>query len=117
MPFSVRAFFFTRFSTNPHHVNLPMKPLLLTLFSAFSLAAIAQVPTPPGGFTPLFNGRDLTGWRGGTTEDHRKLLALSEEERKTKLDAWTADMLLHWKVENGELLNDGQGKYCTTTAE
>ncbi len=93
-----------------------MKPTLFTLLAAFALPVLSA-SAAENGFKPLFNGRDLEGWRGGTTEDHRKLLALTDEERKTKLDAWTQDMLAHWKVENGELLNDGQGKYCTTVAE
>ena len=26
---------------------------------------------PPPGFVALFNGKDLSGWRGGDTFDHR----------------------------------------------
>jgi hypothetical protein len=82
---------------------------------------------PPAGFTALFNGRDLAGWRGGETFDHRKLLAMSADERKEQLRKWTAadeknSMLEvsaatgkpHWYVENGELVNDGFGAYATT---
>src|SRR6185295_15048745 len=36
--------------------------LALTLFLAGLLADAP--PQPPAGFTPLFNGRDLSGWRG-----------------------------------------------------
>lgn len=72
---------------------------------------------PPSGFTPLFNGTDLTGWRGGDTFDPRKWEAMDPAER-AKTDAeWTADMRKHWSVENGELVNDGQGKYATTTKD
>ncbi len=92
---------------------------LLSLLAICLLRGIthAELNVPPQGFTALFNGKDLDGWRGGWTEDHRKLLALSDDERKTKLDAWTADMREHWKIENGELLNDGHGKYATTAAD
>src|SRR5262249_36925894 len=65
-------------------------------------------------FTPLFNGTDLSGWRGGDTYDHRKWLALPPEERAAKNAEWTSDMRQHWRTENGELVNDGQGKYATT---
>lgn len=72
---------------------------------------------PPPGFTPLFNGTDLTGWRGGDTFDPRKWDAMDPAERE-KTDAdWTADMRQHWSVENGELVNDGHGKYATTVKD
>jgi hypothetical protein len=69
---------------------------------------------PPPGFVALFNGTDLSGWRGGDTFDHRKWLALPEAERATKNAEWTGDMQKHWRVENRELVNDGQGRYATT---
>ena len=69
---------------------------------------------PPPGFVALFNGRDLSGWRGGDTFDHRKWLAMPEAERAATNAEWTADMRKHWRVENGELVNDGSGRYATT---
>ena len=72
---------------------------------------------PPPGFTALFNGRDLTGWRGGDTFDHRKWLALPETERDAKNADWTADMRMHWRAANGELVNDGNGRYATTVKD
>src|SRR6266511_1809985 len=69
---------------------------------------------PPPGFVTLFNGKDLTGWRGGDTFDHRKWLAMPETERAARNAEWTADMQKHWRVENRELVNDGGGKYATT---
>ena len=84
----------------------------------FFLSALVAVTAfaqnePPAGFTALFNGKDLTGWRGGDTADHRAYGALPDDKKK----AWTDDMLKHWKVEGGELLNDGHGKYATTEKE
>ena len=69
---------------------------------------------PPKGFTALFNGKDLTGWRGGDTFDHRKLLAMPAEQREAQIAKWTETMKAHWRAENGELVNDGQGAYATT---
>jgi len=69
---------------------------------------------PPPGFVALFNGKDLSGWRGGDTFDHRKWLAMPEAERTATNAEWTADMRKHWRVENGELVNDGSGRYATT---
>ena len=69
---------------------------------------------PPPGFTALFDGADLAGWWGATTEDPRKYLALPPDEFKAKHDASLADIAQHWHVENGDLVNDGHGLYVTT---
>jgi len=87
---------------------------LLVLSSAAAFEAGARAQGPPPGFTTLFNGRDLTGWRGGDTFDHRALLAMPAEERAAKIATWTASMKEHWRAENNELVNDGQGAYATT---
>jgi hypothetical protein len=86
--------------------------LPLAAFAVFTQNGLAA--QPPAGFVALFNEKDLSGWRGGDTMDHRWLMGLPEEERAKTLQSWSADMKNHWKIENGELLNDGQGKYCTT---
>ena len=88
--------------------------LLALLFASVALTA---APTPPEGFTSLYNGKDLTGWRGGDTSDHRAYLALAPEKRAERDKTWTADMLTHWKAEGDELVNDGKGKYATTEKE
>jgi hypothetical protein len=90
-----------------------MRLLALLLASV----ALTAAPTPPEGFTSLYNGKDLTGWRGGDTSDHRAYLALAPEKRAERDKAWTADMLAHWKAEGDELVNDGKGKYATTEKE
>src|SRR5882762_6333460 len=72
---------------------------------------------PPPGFVALFNGKDLSGWRGGDTFDHRKWLAMPEAERAATNAEWTADMRKNWRVENGELINDGNGRYATTAKD
>jgi len=87
---------------------------LLALLAAVALTA---APTPPAGFTALYNGVDLTGWRGGDTSDHRAYLALPPEKRAERDALWTADMQQHWKAAGDELLNDGKGKYATTVKE
>jgi len=70
--------------------------------------------TPPSGFTSLFDGTDLNGWWGATTEDPRKYMALSPEDFKTKHDSSLDDIRQHWSVQNGELVNDGHGLFLTT---
>ncbi len=96
-----------------------MKNTFGSKFILFGLALAGLVTarsavTPPAGFTALFNGKDLTGWRGGDTFDHRKYLAMTPEARAEQDAKWTADMKAHWKAENDEFVNDGHGKYATT---
>jgi hypothetical protein len=78
------------------------------------LCSQAFAANPPQGFVALFNGKDLSGWRGGDTFDHRKLLAMPEEERAAQVEKWTKSMKEHWRAENDELINDGNGAYATT---
>ncbi len=75
---------------------------------------IAFTAVPPAGYQAIFNGQDLSGWWGATTEDPRKYLALSPEDFKQKHDASLPDIQAHWRVENEELINDGKGLYLTT---
>lgn len=95
--------------------------------AALALTATAFAAQPPPGFTALFNGKDLNGWRGGSTFDHRKLLAMTPEQRAEQLKKWTApdqkgSMMevnpktgkAHWYVEGDDLVNDGFGAYATT---
>jgi hypothetical protein len=89
---------------------------VLLLIPLIAVSAFAVV-TPPPGFTALFNGHDLAGWRGGDTLDPREYAAMSDEARAKQDADWTADMLKHWRAEGDELINDGQGKYATTTKD
>ena len=73
--------------------------------------------SPPPGFVALYNGRDLDGWRGGKTFDHRALLEMPEAKRQAQIDEWTADMKAHWTAEGPELVNDGNGAYATTVKD
>lgn len=78
---------------------------------------VTRAATPPAGFTALFNGTDLTGWRGGDTFDHRKYLEMPGDKRAEQDAKWTEDMKKHWSVQNDEFVNDGHGKYATTTKD
>ncbi len=68
----------------------------------------------PKGFTLLFNGKDMTGWHGMPHFDPRKLAELGVYDEAKKIVEWTDEAKKHWKVEDGELVNDGQGVYLTT---
>jgi hypothetical protein len=89
------------------------------LFLALLLLAPADAPAaelrPPKGFTALFNGKDLSGWHGMPHYDPYKLVG--PFQGWTLIEKWTADARKHWKVEGGELVNDGKGAYLTTDKE
>ena len=69
---------------------------------------------PPKGYVSLFNGKDLTGWKGlvGNPESRA---AMSQEELAEAQAAADEAMRAHWNVEeNGLLLFDGQGSHLCT---
>lgn len=94
------------------------RALLLSflLFSGCS-ADMPSLNNPPEGFTALFNGVDLDGWYGHGTEDPRALWAMSPDSLAAHKASTRADIQQHWSVENGELVNDGNGLYLTTNQE
>lgn len=102
-------------------IFIPMNKAYTAFACILGLALLRAAP-PPRGFTALFNEKDLTGWRGGSTYDHRKLLALPEQERAAQIAKWTATMheinpktgKPRWYVEGDELVNDGTGAYAST---
>jgi len=89
-----------------------------SLLSAFILSVSASLisaqVSPPEGFTALFNGKDLTGWWGLSTENPAKWMALPSENFEKKKKKSIADINQHWSVEGDELVNDGKGLFLTT---
>ncbi len=101
--------------------------LTLTWMLAAATLAGAADNTPPEGFTALFNGKDLSGWYGWGTQDPTDLWKMTPEEqaayKKKSIDGGLTDakgndkgdhLNAHWKVEDGQLVNDGKGLYLTT---
>ena len=74
----------------------------------------------PAGFTALFNGKDLSGWRGrqGTYSPHAEAL-LPKEELAAKQVQWNAERDLHWRVDaaKGEIVSDGQSVHLATAKD
>ncbi len=100
---------------NSHCTSVLVKlAAVAALVLVFVESAAAAENTPPDGFTALFNGKNLDGWWGAKTEDPRLYMALSEEDLAAKKTASLEDVRQHWRVENGELINDGTGLYLTT---
>jgi len=86
----------------------------LALTLCVSVSAPAADNVPPEGFTALFNGKDFAGWHGMGHFDPYKLADMTDAQRAEKRAADMEDLKLHWKVEGGELVNDGKGVYLTT---
>src|SRR5687768_5762821 len=70
----------------------------LTLAGLLALAPAARPadrPDPPSGYTTLFNGKDLTGWKGHTTMKERatlppeKLAELQTKRTKLAMEQWS----------------------------
>lgn len=88
---------------------------LLLAFSVLSTAVwAAEPPKAPEGFTVLFNGTDFTNWHGLRSIDIGKFAQMPDADREKILTADAEDLKQHWKVDNGELVNDGKGVYMTT---
>ncbi|HKK18075.1 MAG TPA: DUF1080 domain-containing protein [Opitutales bacterium] len=87
---------------------------LAFILLATSATAPANSAAPPEGFRLLFNGKDLTGWWGAKTEDPAQYLALPADQLEAKKQQSLPDIRKHWRVEDGELVNDGQGLFLTS---
>src|SRR4051812_30734690 len=96
--------------------------LLVTgCIAAFAgLLAPTAVAQAPAGFTNLFNGTDLKGWRGrpggGGVFSPYLEAKFTPEERAAKQGEWNADRDLHWKADAAkrELVSDGKGVHLAT---
>jgi hypothetical protein len=74
--------------------------------------------TPPEGFTALFNGRDLTGWKGLPVKEKldnpaERAKAAPDVMKKAQAAA-DERMRQHWKVEDGVIVFDGKGDSLAT---
>ncbi|MCC7084693.1 MAG: DUF1080 domain-containing protein [Pirellulales bacterium] len=85
----------------------------ICLFLSAALAHAAD-NTPPAGFTPLFNGQDLTGWKG-LVADPPKRAKMTAEQLAAEQEKADQSMREHWKAVDGVLLFDGKGdNLCTS---
>jgi hypothetical protein len=87
---------------------------------AASVTIGAQSTAAPAGFTALFNGKDLSGWRGrpggGGVFSPYVEAKFTPEERAAKQKEWNDDRDLHWRVDaaKGEIVSDGKGVHLAT---
>ena len=87
-------------------------PNILTSPPAKPLLPKAVGDLPPG-FVPLFNGKDLTGWKG-EVGDPKKRAQMTPAELASAQAKADERMRAHWRAENGVLTFDGKGdNLCT----
>jgi hypothetical protein len=83
---------------------------------------VKELPTPhkdnkaPAGFTALFNGKNLNGWRGWVN-DPAKRAKMSAEDLATAQKQADADMKKHWRAEDGAIAFDGKGENLRTAKD
>jgi len=93
--------------------------VFLTGCAAHNQAAVDQAPkdnVPPKGFVALFNGKDLTGWKG-LVGDPVKRAKMSKEQLAAGQATADEKMRAHWSVQGGVLTFDGHGDSICTTSD
>jgi hypothetical protein len=106
--------------------------LVVLAMLAFTAAVSAQekLNTPPPGFKALFNGKDLTGWKGlplkpnmnAKKKEAQPYVAMTMPERLNASPGELAEAQQrgdesareHWKAEDGVLVFDGKGQNLCT---
>lgn len=94
--------------------------VLCGLIIAVAAAAIAADNTPPPGFVALFNGKDLTNWKGlmkSPLDNPSRRAKLSPEERAKAQEEADTVMRSGWSVVNGELVFSGKGRSLCTAKD
>ncbi|MCK4873963.1 MAG: DUF1080 domain-containing protein [Phycisphaerales bacterium] len=72
--------------------------------------------TPPTGFTSLFNGKDLTGWKGLVANPPQRA-AMTRSELADAQARADEDMRAHWHAIDGVLVFDGKGQNLCTSRD
>lgn len=92
----------------------PARPTIVALLASI-VAAVAGAAdnTPPAGFTALFNGKDLSNWKGLVADPPKRARLAPEELAQAQAKA-DERMRAHWSVADGVLIFDGAGdNLCT----
>jgi len=91
--------------------------ILAAIGTGLAICQERPLNQPPEGFTALFNGKDLTGWRGRQPNyDPRAEANLSKEELAARQAQWNSARDQHWRVDvaKGEIVSDGQSPHLAT---
>ena len=94
---------------------------VLVVFSVFVILPPASADedglnVPPAGFVALFNGQDLTGWKG-LVADPEKRAQMSREELQAAQKIADERMQQHWTVKDGVIVFDGKGNNLCTVKD
>ena len=73
--------------------------------------------TPPAGFTALFNGKDLAGWKGLAHKNAKARRSLSGNDLQQAQQQADTNMAQHWSVADGILTYDGKGQSLCTAKD
>lgn len=84
--------------------------------SALQTDLTAPQPIPPDGFTALFDGQTLKGWKALVGSPLSRA-AMSDDGLGAAQTEADQALRRHWQVEGGEIVNDGQGPHLCTDEE
>jgi len=110
-------------ATKPAAAPKPVAPLpTYSGKNPKTMAPNAGTPdnTAPEGFVAVFNGKDLTNWRGllaRPNDNPIKRAALSPEELAKAQAEADENMRANWKVEDGALVFSGKGRSLCTAKQ
>ena len=107
--------------TRSHNVVF-LAALLVALAAILSQVGPARAADnqPPAGFVALFNGKDLTGWKGlpaGPLDNPAKRAAAPAADLAAAQKIADDDMRAHWSVADGALVFDGKGRSLCTAKD
>ncbi|OAV84599.1 hypothetical protein PTTG_31167, partial [Puccinia triticina 1-1 BBBD Race 1] len=97
--------------------------LCLLTSASFTLAddkAKLADNTPPEGFTALFNGKDLSNWKGlpkAPLDSPANRAKATPEQLAEAQKAADESMKAHWAVKDGALEFDGKGQSLATSKD
>ncbi|UCD49752.1 MAG: DUF1080 domain-containing protein, partial [Phycisphaerales bacterium] len=104
-----------------NHATMVRAAMALLIVSLVGAASAAEaLNQPPEGFVALFNGKDLTGWKGlvkGPYDNPAKRATLSADELAKLQQEADENMRAHWKVVDGVLHFDGKGRSLCTAKD
>jgi len=91
-----------------------MQRVFLVGMYGFMLLLAGAIQAADSKSVPLYNGKDLTGWRGQGMHDPAVWNDMKSEDREKTQAKYNDDMRSHWRAEGEEIINDGKGVYLTT---
>jgi len=101
---------------HPRTTAVLMSCLLVASIATVAVAQEQPLNTPPEGFTALFNGVDLAGWKG-LVGNPKSRAAMSPEQLAAAQEKADESMRAHWSVADGILVFDGKGQSLCTAKD